>query len=250
MKILGLLVYSNKAILSLKPLRGWLVFVLLLVNVLMVSAPLIRARSIVTGADILDRFDGAQSALLTAFADNDCVIQGRLFCQTPSVRQIGSFEVGFLQAPTSESYIFFDANQMIIQTPESFFFGSYEFAQGVRLQEINSSAMLEELMYGFATSGAGFDFSLIVLGQLIQIVLLVLTLSFMLQISNYRSKVQRIRFRSALQLSLVAMIGPALLGGFIGFIEPSIAGIVFFAAYSLRMMYLYFGLFKNPEIQV
>ena len=102
-------------------------------------------------------------------------------------------------------------------------------------------------MYGFATSGATFDFSLIVFGQLIQTMLYLFTISLMLLVSNYRAKVKKITFSQALRVTIIALIGPALISGFVGFIEVTLAGIVFITLYSLRMMYVYLALFSKPK---
>lgn len=237
--------YSNKAIHSFKRMNGLLVFLLFIANVLMISAPLIRARAIVTGPEIIERFLGIDVALVKAFAETDCIIEAQLLCGTPTVITAGDYEVGFLEAPTSDSYVFFDANQVVFQTPDDFFFGGYLFAEGIELSTITTTAQVADLVYGFATSGAGFDFSLILIGQLIQTILYVGTLSAMLLISNYRAKEKKISYLEGLRVTIIAMLGPALVGGFVGFIEPSFAGIVFITLFSLRMMYVYFGLFPN-----
>jgi len=237
--------YSNKAIHSFKRMNGLLVFLLFIANVLMISAPLIRARAIVTGPEIIERFPGVDLALVAAFAETDCIIADRLVCETPKVITAGDYEVGFLSAPSSEFYVFFDANQLVIQTPDDFFFGGYLFAQGIELSSITTTAQVADLVYGFATSGAGFDFSLILLGQLIQTTLYVGSLSAMLLISNYRAKERKITYLEGIRITIIALLGPAILGGFIGFIEPSFAGIVFITLFSLRMMYVYFSLFPN-----
>jgi hypothetical protein len=51
-------------------------------------------------------------------------------------------------------------------------------------------------------------------------------------------------------MTLIAMVGPALIAGLIGYIEVSLAGIVFITLYSLRMMYLYLGLFLKPQQKI
>lgn len=237
--------YSNKAILSFKRMRGWLLFLLFVLNVMMVSAPLILARSLVSGPDVLVRFPRSTEALIVAFEQTDCVILQELQCSTPTIIRVGQYEVGFLQTPTSDSYIYFDRNQVIFQTPDDFFLGGYLFAEGLVLSTITTTRELEDLVYGFATSSAGFDFSLILLGQLIQTMLYVGSLSAMLLISNYRSNVRKITFTEGLRITTLAMVGPALAGGFIGFIEPSFSGIVFLTVFSIRMMYVYFGLFSK-----
>lgn len=237
--------YSNKAIYSFKRMKGWLVFLLFVINVLMISAPLILARSLVTGPDVLARFPRSTEALIVAFEQTDCVINQELQCSTPTIIQVGDYEVGLLQTPTSESYIFFDRTQVIFQTPDDFFFGGYLFAEGIRLSDIATTPDLEDLVYGFATSGAGFDFTLILLGQLVQTTLYVGSLSAMLLISNYRAKEKKISYVEALRVTILALIGPALIGGFVGFIEPSFSGIVFLTLFSIRMMYVYFGLFPK-----
>lgn len=237
--------YSNKAILSFKRMKGWLLFLLFIINVLMVSAPLILARSMVSGPDVLVRFPRSTEALIVAFEQTDCAFAQELQCSSPSIVQVGEYEVGFLQTPTSDSYIFFDRTQVIFQTPDDFFFGSYLFAEGIRLSDIATTTELEDLVYGFATSGAGFDFTLILLGQLVQTTLYVGSLSAMLLISNYRAKEKKISYLEGLRVTVLAMVGPALVGGFVGFLEPSLSGIVFLTLFSIRMMYVYFGLFPK-----
>jgi len=243
------ILYSNKAIHSFKRINGLLVFFIFITNVLMISAPLIRERSIVTGPEIIERFPGVDGALIEAFAYTDCKFSDRLVCEIPKVVTAGEYEVGFLIAPTSESYVFFDANQVVIQTPQGFFFGGYLFAEGIELSNITTTAQVSDLFYGFATSGAGFDFSLILLGQLIQTILYVGSLSLMLLISNYRAKEKKITYKESLKITILAMVGPALVGGFFGFIEPTLSGVLFLTIYSLRMMYLYYDLFMKKNVK-
>jgi hypothetical protein len=243
------ILYSNKAIHSFKRMNGLLVFFIFIANVLMISAPLIRERSLVTGSEIIERFPGVERALLEAFANSDCKFFDRLVCETPKVVTSGEYEVGFLIAPSSESYVFFDANQVVIQSPQGFFFGGYLFAEGIELSNISTTDQVADLVYGFATSGAGFDFGLILLGQLIQTVLYVGSLSLMLLISNYRAKDRKITYKERLRITILAMFGPALVGGFFGFIEPTLSGVIFITIYSLRMMYLYYGLFMKKNVK-
>ena len=246
-KQLAATLYSNKAIFSLKQMRGWLLFLLFIINVLMLSAPLIQARADITAPEILDRFVGLEEALLQVLSESDCVLGAPMVCQTTSVQQINGYEIAFLSPVTSDTYVLFDANQFIVQTPTDLFVGGYEFANGVALNSVTTVDSLHGLVYGFATSGATFDFSLIVIGQFIQTILYVSTISLMLLISNYRSKVKKITFSQALRLTTIAMLGPALFSGFIGFIEVTLAGIVFITMYSLRMMYLYLALFSKTK---
>lgn len=246
-KQLAATLYSNKAIFSLKQMRGWLLFLLFVVNVFMLSAPLIQARADITGPEILDRFVGLEEALLASMVGNDCVLGAPMICTTPNVQTINGYEIAYLSPVVTTTYVLFDANQVIVQTPDDFFIGGYEYASGVALRLIASPTELQGLVYGFATSGATFDFSLIVFGQLIQTLLYVATISLMLLVSNYRATKKKITFSQALRFTIIAMLGPALVSGFIGFIEVTLAGIVFITMYSLRMMYLYLALFSKPR---
>jgi hypothetical protein len=247
MRSFATILYSNNAIFSFRKMKGWLLFLLFLINTMMLSAPLIRARADITGAQVLSRFDGLTPALLAAFAQTDCSFDVALQCDQPTVITTGTYEIGFLIPVAGDRYVFFDENQVVIQTPDELFLGRYEFAAGP-LSAIATERDLEQLVYGFATAGAGFDFTLIVLGQLIQTTLYVASISAMLLISNYRATKRKISFSEALRLTVLAMLGPALIGGLIGFVEPSVAGIVFITIYSLRMMYLYFGLFSKTNL--
>jgi hypothetical protein len=242
--------YSNKAILSLNQMRGWLLFLLFIVNALMLSAPLIRARADITAPQILDRFVGLEDALLLSLPQSDCVLGAPMSCQTPRVETINGYEIAYLSEVTSTQYVLFDANQFIVQTPDDFFIGGYEYASGVALASIIDIASLHGLVYGFATSGAVFDFGLILFGQFVQTLLYVTTISLMLLISNYRAKEKKVTYSKALRLTLIAMVGPAMIAGLIGYIEVSLAGIVFITLYSLRMMYLYLGLFSKPQQKI
>lgn len=246
-KQLAASLYSNKAIFSLKQMRGWLLFLLFVVNVLMLSAPLIQARADITGPEILERFEGLEAALLEAMVDSDCVLGAPMVCGTPNVQTINGYEIAFLSPVSSTTYVLFDATQVIVQTPSDFFIGGYDYASGVALQTVATTEELHGLVYGFATAGATFDFSLIVFGQLIQTMLYISSISLMLLVSNYRAKEKKITFSQALRVTIIAMVGPALISGFIGFIEVTLAGIVFITLYSLRMMYLYLALFSKPR---
>ena len=223
---------------------------LFIVNALMLSAPLIRARADITAPQILERFVGLEDALLAVLPLSDCVLGAPMVCSTPSVQTINGYEIAFLSEVTSTQYVLFDANQFLVQTPNDFFIGGYEYASGVALSAIQDIPSLHGLVYGFATSGAVFDFGLILIGQFVQTFFYVSMIGLMLLISNYRAKEKKITYSKAVRLTVLAMVGPAMISGLVGYLEVSLAGIVFITLYSLRMMYLYLGLFSKPARKI
>jgi maltodextrin utilization protein YvdJ len=167
---------------------------------------------------------------------------------TPTATVINGYEVTYLEEPVGSQYIYFAQTAMVIQYQEASFVGSYQFLEGQRFDQFLDQSSVEEVVYALATGAATLDFFLIWFGQLLQNGMYFLIISTMLLISNYQTKREKLRFKEALAIAVLAMIGPAIIGGTIGLLEASLSGILFITIYSLRMMYLYFGLFtKNTQ---
>lgn len=246
---LAKVLYSNKAILSLKRMSGWLILLLFFVNTSLLSAPLIVNRSVITGDDIMVQFPQLEETLEEVFSSSGCELQGQLICgMTPMATVINGYEVTYFEEPAGNQYIYFAQTAMVIQYEEASFVGSYQFLEGQRFDQLLDQSTVEEVVYALATGAASLDFFLIWTGQLLQNGMYFIIISTMLLISNYQTKREKLRFKEALAIAVLAMIGPAIIGGTIGLLEASFSGILFITIYSLRMMYLYFGLFtKNTQ---
>lgn len=246
---LAKVLYSNKAILSLKRMSGWLILLLFFVNTSLLSAPLIVNRSVITGDDIMVQFPQLEETLEEVFSSSGCELQGQLICGvTPMAKVINGYEVTYFEEPAGNQYIYFAQTAMVIQYEEASFVGSYQFLEGQRFDQLLDQSTVEEVVYALATGAASLDFFLIWTGQLLQNGMYFIIISTMLLISNYQTKREKLRFKEALAIAVLAMIGPAIIGGTIGLLEASLSGILFITIYSLRMMYLYFGLFtKNTQ---
>ncbi len=246
---LAKVLYSNKAILSLKRMSGWLILLLFFVNTSLLSAPLIVNRSVITGDDIMVQFPQLEETLEEVFSSSGCELQGQLICgMTPMATVINGYEVTYFEEPAGNQYIYFAQTAMVIQYEEASFVGSYQFLEGQRFDQLLDQSTVEEVVYALATGAASLDFFLIWTGQLLQNGMYFIIISTMLLISNYQTKREKLRFKEALAIAVLAMIGPAIIGGTIGLLEASLSGILFITIYSLRMMYLYFGLFtKNTQ---
>jgi maltodextrin utilization protein YvdJ len=246
---LAKVLYSNKAILSLKRMSGWLILLLFFINTSLLSAPLIVNRAVITGEDIVLQFPQLEETLEELFASSSCELQGQLVCDpTPTATVLNGYEVTYLEEPVGNQYIYFAQTAMVIQYQEASFVGSYQFLEGQRFDQFLDQSSVEEVIYALATGAATLDFFLIWFGQLLQNGMYFLIISTMLLISNYQTKREKLRFKEALAIAVLAMVGPAIIGGTIGLLEASLSGILFITIYSLRMMYLYFGLFtKNTQ---
>jgi maltodextrin utilization protein YvdJ len=256
MQSLSKVLYSNKAILSLKRMSGWLILLLFFVNTSLISAPLIVNRATITGEEILAQFPQIEETLEAVLVATPCVVTrgemdttDSLVCDVPPMSSsMNGYEITYFDEPVTSTYIYFAQTAMVIQYEESSFVGTYQFLSGQRLDEVLDEASLEDIVYALATGSATLDFFLIWLGQLLQNGMYFLIVSTMLLISNYQTKREKLRYKEALAIAVLAMIGPALIGGTIGLLEASLSGILFITVYSLRMMYLYFGLFtKNTQ---
>lgn len=245
--------YSNKAILSLKRMSGWLILLLFFVNTSLISAPLIVNRANITSDEILAQFPMIVDTLTQVFAASPCIVEqtstdatSSLICdQVLEPMMINGYEITYFEEPNGSNYIYFADTAMVIQYEEASFVGTYVFLEGQRLDTVLNETSLEEVVYALATGSASLDFFLIWFGQLLQNGMYFFIISTMLLISNYQTKREKLRFKEALAVSILAMIGPAIVGGTIGLLEASLSGILFITIYSLRMMYLYFGLFTK-----
>jgi maltodextrin utilization protein YvdJ len=253
---LAKVLYSNKAILSLKRMSGWLILLLFFINTSLLSAPLIVNRATLTGADILAPFPLIEPTLDAVFSQSSCVVERAkldttesLICvEIPTIEPLNGYEIRFFEDPTTTQYIYVTDTALVIQYEEAGFVGTYQYLSGQRMDEWISNSSLEDVVYALATGSATLDFVLIWVGQLLQNGMYFLIISTMLLISNYQTKREKLRFKEALAIAVLAMIGPAIIGGTIGLLEASLSGILFITIYSLRMMYLYFGLFtKNTQ---
>lgn len=246
---LAKVLYSNKAILSLKRMSGWLILLLFFVNTSLLSAPLIVNRAVITGDAIMAQFPQLDETLEVVFTSSTCALEGQLVCEmVPTATVINGYEVTYFEEPAGNQYIYFAQTAMVIQYQEASFVGSYQFLEGQEFNQLLDQSSVEEVVYALATGAATLDFFLIWTGQLLQNGMYFIIISTMLLISNYQTKREKIRFKEALAIAVLAMIGPAIIGGTIGLLEASLSGILFITIYSLRMMYLYFGLFtKNTQ---
>lgn len=239
--------YSNRFLLQHQTISRRLILLLLLLSTSIVSAPLMVARSQIDEAVIIERFPGIENVLSDIFLTYDCYVDQRLICaDSSSPKQIGEYQIVLFEEPTNSTFVAFLETRVVIRYEEEQFVGGYRFFEGLSFLEISSNLSNSDILYAFATSTTADDFLLIWLIQLIQNSLLFVLLGWMLLFTNYRIKhVNKLAFRSAFSIAVLAYLGPALLGSFVGLVEAGIGGIITVGLYSIRMMYVYFGLFPK-----
>jgi hypothetical protein len=247
MRFLSRALYSNQIILQQKAISRWLILLLILLTTSITSSSLIIARSQVDEAVIFERFDHLDLVLEEVLATTDCRIDLVLQCESTILpRMIQGYQVVFFTEPTEFPYVAFLESRVIVATSEDRFVGGYRFFEGRNFQELLTNRTMDAIVYGLATATIGEDFTLIWLIQFIQNLLLFSIISAMLLFSNFRRNIKhKLSYSAAYAIAVVAYLGPALVGGFFGLLEPTVGGITTVALYSVRMMNLYFGIYRK-----
>ncbi|XMB86945.1 hypothetical protein RJG79_03885 [Mycoplasmatota bacterium WC44] len=248
MKKIGLMLFSNKEILKGNKVPLGIIFFIFIINVLLLSAPLFNARATVNADQLIDRFPGLEEAFEEIY---DLNIPCEFTKEGPDcdklTKNLSDYQLVILEEATSDKTIEFQEDYVLIKykdtDQEVSLVGSYYFLDSINLQNITKDKYYETtetIVYAIASSTIGNDFFLIFMGQFIQILIYFLAISALLNVANYKQRQKKISYLASVKITILAMMGPALLSALIGFFFMSFSTLVFMTVYSLRMMYIYF----------
>lgn len=247
MKDFGLALYSNVSLLKVKRTPILIVMLMFLINVMILSSPLFGARAETTGESVVSGIEGLEEAFNEIYElQLPCVIDNGISCADDyNHSDFNGFELVVEGEPKTGQYIAFYDDVVVIANSETTVFGDYTFINGYTLNpENNYAEYTEALMFAVVSANLANDYFYVFIGQFVQNILYILAISLLLLVANYRQKQPLITYRESVSITVLAMTGPALLSSLIGLFLPHFFMTVFMAVYSIRMMYLYFALFR------
>lgn len=238
----GKIIYSNKAIMKFKDVSLFVIFFLFLINTTLVTSPLFVARAQIEPGDLLARFDGLEVAFEEIYELGlNCEIEQNLTCELPD--NVNGYEIVVTGEPQTDKYIWF-ASELVIQNEISIS-GSYDFLNGIYLNPTNYQDNTEAILYAMSASTVGRDYYIMYVGQFVQNLLYLLAVSALIMVANYKQAKRKVTYTQAVKVTVMAMLGPALVAGVLGVFWVQFSTLIFMTIYSLRMMNIYFNVLKS-----
>lgn len=242
MKEFGKIIYSNKSILKNKSVNFFIIFLLFFINTALVASPLFMTRAQIDSGELLDRFDGLEQAFAEIYdLGLDCDITEYATCGLPD--SANGYEIIIEGEPTTERFIWF-ADEMIIKDELSIS-GSYDFLTGIKLNPMKYRENSEAILFALTASSLGRDYYIMYAGQFVQNMVYLLAISALIMVANYKQAKRKITYTEAVKVSVMAMLGPALVTAITGIFFAGFAALIFMTIYSIRMMYIYYGVLRS-----
>ena len=264
------LLWDNQTLIKAVKLNLIFVLILLLINVSLISIPnyygvLNGIRSIEYLEDIDETFKLFYEQEIPCQVDQSYTFN----CEETIDGVYGSYQVLYQDeistANITESTIIFGSNNMFIVYIDQEDM-VYELAGDYRLLEAFDFTEIKAQTHTFETQDAHYEnvtdiflsniyFSsvgervfLIFSTQFAQISLYVVFISIMFMILNYRSKTPKISYLAAVKITILAMLGPALLSAIVGVFLNIWGSILFTLLYAIRMMFIYYAVHRTVEV--
>ncbi len=238
----GKIIFSNKAVMKYKNITMFVIFILFIINTTLVTSPLFVARAQIGASDLVDRLDGLDEAFAEIYdLGLDCDIQADMVCDLPA--SANGYEIVTKGEPETEKYIWF-AEELVIKD-EFNISGTYEFLNGINLNPSNYRENTEAILYAMSASTVGRDYYFLFVGQFVQNLLYVLAVGALIMVANYKQPLKKITYSQCIKVTVMAMLGPALIASVIGAFLVQFSTIIFMTIYSIRMMNIYFNVLKN-----
>lgn len=261
------LLWDNQSLIGAVKLNLIFVLIILLVNVSLVSIPnyfgvLNGIRTIEYLEDINEPFKALYEQEIPCRVDASYTLN----CDAPIDGEYGSYQVLYQDEISTENItestiIFGSKNIFILYIDQENMV--YELAGDYRLLEAFDFSKIKDQAHNFDTQDAHYEnvtdiflsnvyFSslgervfLIFSTQFAQIALYVVLISIMFMILNYRSKLPKISYLAAVKITILAMLGPALLAAIVGVFLNIWGSILFTILYAIRMMFVYYAVHKT-----
>ncbi len=241
----GKILYSNKAILKFKGISIFVIFILFFINTALITSPLFMNRANINAEELLGKFDGLEDAFVEIYdLGLDCDITEYASCGLPE--SANDYEIVIEGEPTTDRFIWFTDVLAIQERPEeTALIGSYDFLEGFTLNPTDYKANTEGIVYAMSASTVGRDYFILYTGQFIQNAIYLMAIAAMMMIANYRQAKRKVTYTEAVKVSVMAMLGPALVAAVLGTFLAAFATLIFMATYAIRMMYVYYGILKS-----
>ncbi len=241
----GKILYSNKTILKFKGVNIFFIFILFFLNTALIISPLFMNRANIDAEELLGRFDGLEEAFAELYDSNlDCDITEYARCGLPE--SANGYEIVIEGEPTTDKFIWFTDVLAIQERPEeTALVGTYDFLEGYTFNPTDYKANTEGIVYAMSASTVGRDYFVMYTGQFIQNAIYLMAIAAMMMIANYRQAKRKITYTEAVKVSVMAMLGPALIAAVAGTVFAAFATLIFMAVYAIRMMYVYYGILKS-----
>ncbi|MEC9484503.1 MAG: hypothetical protein UMR38_01340 [Candidatus Izemoplasma sp.] len=269
LKLFFRMMFSNKAILKANQFNIVIVFLLLFVNVSLITVP--NYYGLADGVRIINRLDGIYETFDTMIDDDlPCEVRNEaMVCDESNLNDYyGDYRLqyrGELDTDNvTESIIYFGEDYLaIIYVDESdtayILSGDYRLLDEFDFRNVNfADADMSEADYTeyitdvFLQNVYYSNFSqqvyMVYTTQFAQTAIYVIILSIMLMILNYKAAIKKISYLAAIKIVIVAMTGPALLTALLGLFIMGYAGIIFILAYGLRMMFIYYRINNHDSV--
>ncbi len=254
--------YFNTEVLKAYKLTGLLTFILLIVNIMLVSVPPVVGT--LDSTPNYDDFPGINEAFHDIYERQlPCTIDDQTFHCDEDIDafQAGNYTFDIVEGVSEdldvdESKIYFSENEAAIvyvegdtQTilsatyatqPPLDFEQVYARAQEASDPLTHYDTQTQSFVNNLYFSNVGSTMLVIYPAQFAQMGMYVLLVGFMIMISNYKAKFKKITVPSALKITIAAMTGPALVTALLGLLIPQWSILIFTIAYLVRIIAIYF----------
>jgi len=263
------MLWDNKQLIEARKLGYILTFLLLIVNVSMISIP--NFFGLLNGLRDIDQMVGIEEAFREIYDDAlPCTvsIDFTMECEGNVDGTYGLYQLVYQEEVNTDNInqptIFFGyRNFTMIYINESnkafIVAGDYRLLSGFSFAEVNQmehefetledyqDRVTDVFISGIYNSTIGEKVFLVFSSQFAQIVIYIVIISFMFLILNFRSKIRKITFPASLKIIIASMTGPALLTAILGIFFRGWASVLFTILFAIRIMFVYYEIHRTKE---
>lgn len=262
--------YSNIAVLKYSKIKIFYIVILFFINVSIVTAPFFIGK--VNSIEYINYFKGIENSLISLYEDEiDCHINTNnlMICSDSINESYGNYKVLYIEDGDDyiidESIIVFTSSTVYIhyvnESDEVFSMsGNYSKLQGLDFSKIKTNIsdgyskdeyyieMNDYILTGIYFSTLTEQISIIYLSQIMQIAVYITVITLLFLLINIKQDKYKIKLSRIISIIVLSMTGPALLIAIIGLFSPGIASILFYLIYSIRIMFIYYSMNNNQNI--
>jgi hypothetical protein len=263
------MLWDNKQLIEARKLGFILTFLLLIVNVSMISIP--NFFGLLNGLRDIDQLVGIETTFRAMYDDAlPCSVSETftMECVGNVDGTYGNYRIVYQEEIVTENIneptIFFGYRNFtmiyINENNKAFIVaGDYRLLSGFSFAEVNSAnhefdtledyqdRVTDVFISGIYNSTIGEKVFLIFSSQFAQIVIYIVIISFMFMILNFRSKIRKITFPASLKIVIVSMTGPALITAILGIFFRGWASVLFTILFAIRVMFVYYEIHRAKE---
>ncbi len=253
--------YRNDLLLKAYKLGGGLTFVLLIINIMLVSVPPVLG-SLTNTADYED-FPAINEAFATLYdKEIDCVLEdSQMQCETEGPIEAGEYTFEYVDSiPQASQFdsskIYFTPNDTAIVhvdgEAQTILSANYATQMDLDFSEVAQRAsdsgdvsqhyntQTENFINNLYFSSVGSTMMVVYPAQFAQMGTYIVLVGLMLMITNYKAKFKKITVPSAMKITIAAMTGPALLTAILGLVAAQWSFLIFTIVYLVRIIAVYY----------